>query len=256
MTERGQPFPAFCGGAGAETDTATASEPDELPAQRAEERRGVQAPLDYATRNLQCRSGNARKEIRLWAWAWAGSVLEGPRLWNRRASAVMAALSDDDVVRIAHLLTLQKLRQRFDYNVQDGDAHFLSEMVDMAEPRNNVVTHYSLMWISGSRCTRGKPSRRNAHFNTMQGLAQGNKKFAARWGNWPSPLICSTWCARGAAKVVAAFVQGLAASTCWDEVDHLLGLVTQHTALAGGRQSLLPEVQGARCAEWTSQADN
>ena len=62
------------------------------------------------------------------------------KMWNRTTAAVMAALTDDEVVQITDLPTLTKLWTKFDDRVQDDAAQFLSELVALAEPQQ-VITH-------------------------------------------------------------------------------------------------------------------
>ena len=102
-------FPPFCGGANSHPEEVMADvEMAETPT--AAEEHMVQSPLDYVLQNLQIRLGNPRNRcfanapFRL--WSWAGSFLEGPKMWNRTTAAVMAALTDDEVVQITDLPNL------------------------------------------------------------------------------------------------------------------------------------------------------
>lgn len=134
MTE-GASFPSFGGGAGGVDDETMT---------QASEREEPLEPGDYVLQNFQCRLGNPRNRcyanspFRL----WAGSVLSGPQMWNKTASAVMAALSDNETVQITSLSTLQTLWNRFDDRIQDDAARFLSEMVELASPGQVIANHF------------------------------------------------------------------------------------------------------------------
>lgn len=138
-------FPPFCGGANGHEDTqmAEAEHQDEALEDRVQHTE--QAPLDSVLQNLQCRLGNPRNRCfanaPFWLWAWTGSFLSGPKLWNRTTAAVLAALTDDEVVQITKLQTLDELWRRFDDSIQDDASYFLSEMVELAQPKQ-VSTHY------------------------------------------------------------------------------------------------------------------
>ena len=139
-------FPPFCGGAGSvmaaamDVDTGSFSMGHEI-----EEQHTVQAPLDYVVQNLQYRLGNPRNRCyanspyRL--WTWAGSFLGGPALWRKTTDAVMTTMTDDEVVQITHLKTLQPLWERFDDNVQDDASQFLLELNALANT-NKTINHY------------------------------------------------------------------------------------------------------------------
>ena len=110
--------------------------------QSEEQEHRVQTSLDYVVQNLQSRLGNYRNRcfangpFRL--WAWAGSFLQGPQLWQRTTAAVMAAL---DVVNITTLATLKPLWKQFDDMVQDDASHFVQELVRLSDS-NKVIRQY------------------------------------------------------------------------------------------------------------------
>ena len=138
-------FPSFCGGAGSHDDAMGENAPeDEMFSQDALQHM-EQMPLDYVLQSLQCRLGNPRNRcfanapFRL--WACAGSFLAGTTMWNQTASAVLAALRDEDVVQITKLQTLKPMWSKFDENIQNDAAQFLLEMVEMAKA-DNVITHH------------------------------------------------------------------------------------------------------------------
>ena len=67
--------------------------------------------------------------------------LAGPQMWRKTATAVQATLQADDAVQLTELSTLRPLWSKFDDTVQDDAAHFLTEMVDLAQPAS-VITHH------------------------------------------------------------------------------------------------------------------
>ena len=143
MMREASNFPPFCGGANDQIHEVMADEEMAGTSTDAVENM-VQSPLDYVLQNLQIRLGNPRNRcfanapFRL--WSWAGSFLDGPKMWNRTTAAVMAALTDDEVVQITDLPPLTQLWKKFDDRVQDDAAQFLSELVALAEPQR-VITH-------------------------------------------------------------------------------------------------------------------
>ena len=145
MPMEGITFPTFCGGASSQDDNMGDSAPEDAKIFQEEPQHGDRTSLDFVLQNLQCRLGNPRNRcfanapFRL--WAWAGSFLAGPKMWNLTAAALHAALSDDDVVQITKLPTMKPLWSKFDDSIQDDAAQFLLEMVDLAQPAH-VITHH------------------------------------------------------------------------------------------------------------------
>lgn len=67
--------------------------------------------------------------------------MHGPALWNRTAAAVMAAITDNEVVNITKLETMTPIWQKFNEEVQDDDSHFRQELVVMAGS-DKVIKQY------------------------------------------------------------------------------------------------------------------
>ena len=143
--EKSQNFPGFWGGT---RDDDVSMLDNEGEDQFHEEVQGPLSPLDYVIQNLQCRLGNPRNRcfansaFRL--WAWAGSFMEGPRLWSRTASAVKEALLSDDVVQLTTLAGLQSLWTKFDDSQQNDASHFLQELVDLAESSLIIQSYHQV----------------------------------------------------------------------------------------------------------------
>ena len=110
-----------------------------------EDERAVHSSLDYVVQNRQTRLGNYRNRcfangpFRL--WAWVGSFLHGPKLWQKTTPAVMAVLGDTEVVNITTLATLKPLWEQFNDLVQDDASHFLQELVRLSDS-SNVIKQY------------------------------------------------------------------------------------------------------------------
>ena len=138
-------YPGFWGGAGDHGAATALSDDEETSPQMV----GVQGPLsslDYVVQNLQCRLGNptnrcyANSAFRL--WSWAGSFMEGPKLWNRTAQAVAEALDKDEVVQLTQLDGLRPLWTKFDDEQQNDASHFLQELVDLADSKVVILGHH------------------------------------------------------------------------------------------------------------------
>ena len=106
----------------------------------------AQSTLDYVMQNFQCRLGNPRNRcyanVPFRLWAWSGSFVAGPQMWRKTATAVQATLQADDTVQLTELSTLRPLWFKFDDTIQDDAAHFLTEMVDLAQPANVIMHHF------------------------------------------------------------------------------------------------------------------
>ena len=139
------PYPGFWGGAG-DHGAATAPSDDEVTSPQMVGVQGPLSSLDYVVQNLQRRLGNPRNRcyansaFRL--WSWAGSFMEGPKLWNRTAQAVAEALNKDDVVQLTQLDGLRPLWAKFDDEQQNDASHFLQELVDLADSKSVILGHH------------------------------------------------------------------------------------------------------------------
>ena len=133
-------YPGFVGGTG---NQPVEMVPDEDNATPSTATGGPMSSLDYVVQNLQCRLGNPRNRcyansaFRL--WSWAGSFMEGPKLWQQTAAAVTEALAQDEVVHLTKLQGLRPLWDKFDDEQQNDASHFLSEMVGLANPTQVIV---------------------------------------------------------------------------------------------------------------------
>ena len=147
MLEDGSRYPSFCGGAGTQAENLDNEAPMEVD-QHGEDRQVAQCPLDYVLQNLHCRLGNPRNRCYANApfrlWAWSGSFLAGPKMWNHTAKAVQAALADEEIVQLPQLQPLKPLWQKFDENAQDDAAHFLLELKDLAQPQQVITQYYHI----------------------------------------------------------------------------------------------------------------
>lgn len=126
-----------------EDDMGTHNGPSDPQSEEPEHQ--IQTSLDYVVQNfLQSRLGNYRNRcfangpFRLRLWAWVGSFLQGPQLWNKTTAAVTAALGDNEAVNITTLATLRPLWSKFDDMVQDDASHFLQELVRISDS-NRVI---------------------------------------------------------------------------------------------------------------------
>ena len=140
------PFPGFWGGTG---DQHVEHVPDEVEQSfQVTTTTGPMSSLDYVVQNLQCRLGNPRNRcyansaFRL--WAWAGSFMEGPQLWQRTSSAVLEALANDEVVQLTTLQGLRPLWDKFDDEQQNDASHFLQELVGLAHPTKVIMGFYQV----------------------------------------------------------------------------------------------------------------
>ena len=147
MKELRPAVPAFCGGAGdhADEDMEPAQDFEADEENQPIEQLQGQSALDYVLQNLPCKLGNpknrcyAKAPFRL--WMWTGSFLAGPQLWHHAAMAVNATFQAEDVVHLTEMTTPHPLWRKFDDKVQDDAAHFLAEMVELAQPEH-VITHH------------------------------------------------------------------------------------------------------------------
>ena len=141
-------IPAFCGGAGdhAGDDMDSAHDFAANDTNQPSEQLQAQSTLDYVMQNFQCRLGNPRNRcyanVPFRLWAWSGSFVAGPQMWRKTATAVQATLQADDTVQLTELSTLRPLWFKFDDTIQDDAAHFLTEMVDLAQPANVIMHHF------------------------------------------------------------------------------------------------------------------
>ena len=67
--------------------------------------------------------------------------MKGPALWSKTTNAVQEALGDVGVVNITTLETLAPLWETFNEAVQDDAAHFLQQLVELADS-NTVIRQY------------------------------------------------------------------------------------------------------------------
>lgn len=158
----GTPYPGFCGGAGAEDNVVPVSDEEDPRSTMTGVSSGPMSPLDYVAQNLQCRLGNPRNRcfdnsaFRL--WAWAGSFLEGPKLWNKTSTAaVVAALGEDDIVHLPNLEGLGPLWRKFDDQFQDDASHFLQEMVNLADSARVIQSYHQVDFRQAVRQKKAFP---------------------------------------------------------------------------------------------------
>ena len=176
-TEGTAQFPSFCGGEGeGDAEFSPMASPDmgaDAPRSDTGHADETCNSLDFVVQNLQCRLGNYRNRcfangpFRL--WAWAGSFMSGPSLWSNTTAAVKEALGDVGVVNITTLETLAPLWETFNEAVQDDAAHFLQQLVELADSKRVIRQYHHV------DCRL--PTR-----STSQGSIPNTPHFPRRWG--------------------------------------------------------------------------